>query len=224
MATATLVRNYMGGTCLHTACYHNACFDVIKLLVEFNPDIVQARTHENIHVVKGKAGYIAPEVILGRDVDGRAGVFSMGVLLWNALTGETLFDRGDLASSLTSLLRSEIPPPSSVGLQPSPLFDAPILTALARDVALYTELLLSPVVRLFPLKNRRGVFRPPASGELTLPFAVDEPGDAQSSFGRGSALAATLFRPTERAAIRADAPILAALWFAVLELHCSSCL
>lgn len=103
-------------------------------ITDFGVARARARiTKTNPGIVKGKAGYVAPEVILGRDVDGRADVFSMGVLLWNALTGETLFDREDLASSLTSLLRAEIPPPSTVGLEPSPLFDGPILTALARD-------------------------------------------------------------------------------------------
>ncbi|MCA9604186.1 MAG: serine/threonine protein kinase [Myxococcales bacterium] len=110
--------------------------DGLGRITDFGVAKARARiTKTNPGVVKGKAGYIAPEVILGRDVDGRADVFSMGVLLYNALTGMTLFDRGDLASSLTSLLREDIPPPSSVGLMPSPLFDAPILTALARDPA-----------------------------------------------------------------------------------------
>lgn len=84
-------------------------------------------------VVKGKAGYIAPEVLLGKAVDRRADVFSMGVLLWNSLTGETLFETGDLASTLRALLERDVPPPSTVGLMPSPIFDAPIMMALARD-------------------------------------------------------------------------------------------
>lgn len=84
-------------------------------------------------VVKGKAGYIAPEVLLGKAIDRRADVFSMGVLLWNALTGETLFETGDLASTLRALLEADVPPPSTVGLMPPPIFDAPILMALARD-------------------------------------------------------------------------------------------
>lgn len=84
-------------------------------------------------VVKGKAGYIAPEVLLGKPIDRRADVFSMGVLLWNALTGETLFETEDLASTLRALLEKDVPPPSTVGLKPPPIFDAPILMALARD-------------------------------------------------------------------------------------------
>ncbi|MCZ7677781.1 MAG: serine/threonine protein kinase [Sandaracinaceae bacterium] len=84
-------------------------------------------------VVKGKAGYIAPEVLLGKTIDRRADVFSMGVLLWNALTGQTLFETEDLASTLRALLEADVPPPSTVGLMPPPIFDAPILMAIARD-------------------------------------------------------------------------------------------
>lgn len=82
--------------------------------------------------MKGKAGYIAPEVVVGRARDRRTDVFSMGVLLWNALTGRTLFDTDDLASTLTSLLRMDVPPPSTVGLCPPATFDDAILGALQR--------------------------------------------------------------------------------------------
>jgi len=84
-------------------------------------------------VIKGKVGYVAPEVALGRGFDARADVFSMGVLLWNALTGETLYDTNDIAKNIQELLSKEVPAPSTVGLRPDPLFDMPILTALARE-------------------------------------------------------------------------------------------
>ncbi|MGE0788579.1 MAG: serine/threonine protein kinase [Sandaracinaceae bacterium] len=114
--------------------------DGVGRIADFGVAKARARiTKTNPGVVKGKAGYIAPEVILGRDIDGRADVFSMGVLLWNALTGQTLFDTEDLASSLTALLKRDVPPPSTVGLMPPPIFDAPILGALHRDPKLRHE-------------------------------------------------------------------------------------
>ena len=109
-------------------------------IADFGVAKARARiTKTNPGIVKGKAGYIAPEVVLGRAIDGRADVFSMGVLLYNALTGTTLFDTDDLASSLTQLLREDVPPPSTVGLEPPPLFDAPILAALHREPQLRYE-------------------------------------------------------------------------------------
>ncbi|HJL15358.1 MAG TPA: protein kinase, partial [Sandaracinaceae bacterium LLY-WYZ-13_1] len=103
-------------------------------IADFGVAKARARiTKTNPGIVKGKAGYIAPEVVLGRDIDGRADVFSMGVLLWNTLTGESLFDTDDLASTLTSLMNKEVPPPSEVGCMPPAIFDAPILGALHRE-------------------------------------------------------------------------------------------
>lgn len=108
--------------------------DGIGRITDFGIAKARARlTKTREGVVKGKAGYIAPELLLGRPIDRRADVFSMGVLLWNALTGEMLFETEDLASTLRALLEREVPPPSLIGLAPPPIFDAPILMALARD-------------------------------------------------------------------------------------------
>ncbi len=84
-------------------------------------------------IIKGKVGYVAPEVVFGRAIDPRADIFSMGVLLWNALTGETLYNTDDIAMNIHELVSKPVPAPSEVGLRPSPLFDMPILTALARE-------------------------------------------------------------------------------------------
>ena len=44
-------------------------------------------------VFKGKFAYAAPEQLLGRPVDGRCDLFSVGIMLWEALAGENLCDR-----------------------------------------------------------------------------------------------------------------------------------
>jgi serine/threonine-protein kinase len=108
--------------------------DGVARIADFGVAKARARITKTMPgIVKGKAGYVAPEVVLGRDIDGRADIFSMGVLLYNALTGETLFDADDLASTLTKLLKQDPPAPSTVGHRPPPIFDAPILGALHRD-------------------------------------------------------------------------------------------
>lgn len=42
-------------------------------------------------VVKGKFSYLAPEAALGENVDARADVFAMGIVLWEMLAGRRLF-------------------------------------------------------------------------------------------------------------------------------------
>ena len=44
-------------------------------------------------LIKGKLPYMPPEQVRGEPIDSRVDVFSMGVVLWETLTGERLFLR-----------------------------------------------------------------------------------------------------------------------------------
>ncbi|MDB4946600.1 MAG: serine/threonine protein kinase, partial [Labilithrix sp.] len=57
---------------------------------------------------KGKPGYMAPEQLSG-DVDPRADVFSVGVMLWEAAAGERMFKKMSQLEILTALIRGAIP-------------------------------------------------------------------------------------------------------------------
>jgi serine/threonine protein kinase len=50
-----------------------------------------------VGVIKGKAEYISPEQIRGEGVDRRADVFSLGVMMWEALTGKRFAGGPDVA-------------------------------------------------------------------------------------------------------------------------------
>ena len=82
---------------------------------------------------RGKAAYVSPELVQGRALDQRSDVFSMGAVLWNALTGRQLFLAPTQEEILQNILAAEIPPPSRVGLKPPPAFDEVCARALARD-------------------------------------------------------------------------------------------
>jgi serine/threonine-protein kinase len=43
-------------------------------------------------VIKGKSSYLSPEQVLGTEVDQRSDLFLMGLMLWELLTGQRLFD------------------------------------------------------------------------------------------------------------------------------------
>ncbi len=86
--------------------------------------------------VHGTPGYMAPEIIAGHDVDARADVFSIGVILWNALTGLKIFRGKTITTTLFNVMKRRVPPPSSVGLQPPRCLDAVCLTAMQRDATL----------------------------------------------------------------------------------------
>jgi serine/threonine-protein kinase len=46
-------------------------------------------------VIKGKAGYMAPEQISGGNIDARADVFAVGAMLWELLAGQRLIRRDE---------------------------------------------------------------------------------------------------------------------------------
>jgi serine/threonine protein kinase len=60
----------------------------VKLL-DFGIAKVQGAIAETQHgIIKGKLGYASPEQCLGTKADGRADVYSVGVMLWEALAGK----------------------------------------------------------------------------------------------------------------------------------------
>ena len=69
-------------------------FGEVKL-VDFG--LAKASSHltaEEEDIVKGKFGYLAPEVTLGQGADRRVDIFAAGILLWEMLAGRRLF-KGD---------------------------------------------------------------------------------------------------------------------------------
>jgi serine/threonine protein kinase/Flp pilus assembly protein TadD len=63
------------------------------------------------HAVLGTVGYMSPEQVRGLPVDHRSDLFSLGVLLYEMLTGQRAFSRGSVAESQAAILRDEPPAP-----------------------------------------------------------------------------------------------------------------
>ena len=57
----------------------------------------------------GSTAYMAPEQARGEDVDGRADLYSLGVLLWEMLTGRLPFEAGDALSMAVMHAQDPIP-------------------------------------------------------------------------------------------------------------------
>ncbi len=80
-----------------------------------------------------KVAYMAPEQALHPDgVDFRSDMFILGVVLWEALTGERLFAADTDEQTFQNMLHRRIPRPSEVGLRPPRCFDAICMRALER--------------------------------------------------------------------------------------------
>jgi serine/threonine-protein kinase len=85
--------------------------------------------------LKGKLAYMAPEQLKGNKVDRRADVFGAGVVFWEMLTGERLFDGADEGEIYGKVLRGDVPRPSKVISDLDRRTDAIALKGLARNPA-----------------------------------------------------------------------------------------
>ncbi|AKU91114.1 serine/threonine-protein kinase [Vulgatibacter incomptus] len=85
--------------------------------------------------VRGKCAYMAPEQIRGQEVDGRADVFALGVVLWECLTCAPLFDGQSDGAVLMQVLEKEILPPSWFAPEVPSSVDELVMRLLAREPA-----------------------------------------------------------------------------------------
>lgn len=85
-------------------------------------------------LLKGKVAYMAPEQAVGDGVDRRADLFSLGIVLWEVLTGARLFKGTNEVATLNLALRGPIPKTTELRAEIPPELDAIVATALSRDV------------------------------------------------------------------------------------------
>ncbi|MGB0387942.1 MAG: AAA-like domain-containing protein [Ardenticatenaceae bacterium] len=81
--------------------------------------------------IVGTTYYMSPEQAAGESVDKRADIYSLGVVLYQGLTGQYLFS-GDTATVRFLHQRKSPPLPRSINPTISPAFEAVILKALAK--------------------------------------------------------------------------------------------
>lgn len=60
-------------------------------------------------VLKGKLRYMAPEQVAGEELDRRTDIFSVGIMLWEALSGRRLWDGANDGQVLRALLEGSVP-------------------------------------------------------------------------------------------------------------------
>ena len=85
-------------------------------------------------ILKGKFGYMSPEQVRGLPLDRRSDVFSLGIVLYELLTGERLFVGESDFSTLEKVRNVEILPPSTYNRRISDELERIVMKALAKDV------------------------------------------------------------------------------------------
>lgn len=92
------------------------------------------RTSTSTGELKGKAPYFSPEQARGKEVDRRSDVFAMGIVAWEAVTGERLFGGSDTLRTLQRVVDEHIDDPRERRPDLPVTAANAILKALCRDV------------------------------------------------------------------------------------------
>ncbi|HVR41911.1 MAG TPA: TonB family protein [Thermoanaerobaculia bacterium] len=90
-------------------------------------------SHTQSGALKGKLQYMSPEQASGKGLDQRSDIFSLGVILFEMLTGRKLFSAENELSILEQVRDPKVPPPSEVNDEVPPALDPMVLRVLARD-------------------------------------------------------------------------------------------
>jgi serine/threonine protein kinase len=61
------------------------------------------------NIIKGKLSYLAPELIMGEAPSPATDLFSVGIVLWEALTGERLFNAGTDVDVIAQIREAKVP-------------------------------------------------------------------------------------------------------------------
>jgi serine/threonine protein kinase len=109
-------------------------YEGVVKVIDFGVAKARSRmSHTDAGIIKGKFAYVPPELVLGEDGDHRCDIYSMGVVLWELLTGERLFVRDNELETLRAVTQGDVKPPSLVAPDIPSNVEEVILRALALD-------------------------------------------------------------------------------------------
>jgi serine/threonine protein kinase len=108
--------------------------DTVKITDFGTAKILQFGTAQTAHVM-GTPSYMSPEQVKGSPVDGRSDIFSLGVILYELMTGEKPFPGENITTVMYKIINEEPIPPRELDSSIHPGLSAVISRALAKDPA-----------------------------------------------------------------------------------------
>jgi hypothetical protein len=102
-------------------------------LSDFSIARLKGRDTTRTGVMMGTPAYMAPEQVRGRVAEPRSDLFSLGVVLYEAVTGVSPFQADDIAAVLFQIAHVEPVPPRQLNSEISPALDAVIRRAMDKE-------------------------------------------------------------------------------------------
>jgi len=109
--------------------------DTVKVTDFGTAKILQFGTVQQTAHVMGTPSYMSPEQIKGKLVDGRSDIFSLGVVLYEMVTGEKPFPGQNITTVIYKIVNEEPVAPRQLDPAIHPGLNAIILKALAKEPA-----------------------------------------------------------------------------------------
>jgi serine/threonine protein kinase len=91
-----------------------------------------SETRTQTGVILGSPKYIAPEQVVGKRADHRSDIFSLGVILYESITGSTPFNGEGLSALMYQITNHDPAPPSSTNAQVPVMLDYIMAKILAK--------------------------------------------------------------------------------------------
>lgn len=106
--------------------------DTVKVTDFGTAKILQLGTTQSGTIV-GTPSYMSPEQIKGKPIDGRADIFSLGVILYELVTGEKPFPGESITTVIYKIVNEEPIPPRELDSSVHPGLNAVITKSLAKE-------------------------------------------------------------------------------------------
>ncbi|MCB9714256.1 MAG: serine/threonine protein kinase [Myxococcales bacterium] len=164
-----------------------ADFGIAKVITR--TDVTRAGTR------KGKVPYMSPEQCRAEKIDRRSDVFSLGIVLWEMVTGQRLFEGDNEFGVMNLIVNGQIKSPSTVRADIPPALEQIIMKALTvdRSTRYQTARELQIALETFACEHKLRA-TPSALGELMHYMFRPQPfpwGALRGSSGKGQMSPAT---------------------------------
>jgi len=107
--------------------------DIVKITDFGTAKILQFGAAQQTSHVMGTPSYMSPEQVKGRSVDGRSDIFSLGVMLYEMVTGEKPFPGQNITTVIYKIVHENPVPPRQVDSAIHPGISSIIMKALEKE-------------------------------------------------------------------------------------------